>query len=95
MVAIAFLILRIFNPETPFIPVDVLAIVASGLISWTEIKRYDELASAYGLTAHEIGIIKGRYKSVLSFEHLSDFVSDAENAFSREHTQWAARRDHQ
>jgi len=91
--AIIFLLVRIANPETSFLPVDILAIVASGLIGWTDIKRYDELASAYGLTAHEIGIIKSRYQSVMSSQHLASFVKDAENAFSREHTQWAARRD--
>jgi hypothetical protein len=92
--AIILLLIRIAISETPFLPIDVCAIIASSLISWTEIKRFDELASAYGLTAHEVGIIKSRYHSVTSIDHLSSFVSDAENAFSREHTQWAARRDH-
>lgn len=91
--AIVLLLVRIAIPETPFLPIDVFAIVASGLIGWTEIRRFDELASAYGLTAHEVGIIKSRYHSVTDNERLSSFVSDAENAFSREHTQWAARRD--
>jgi hypothetical protein len=92
--AIILLLVRIAVPETPFLPIDVCAIIASGFIGWTEIKRFDELASAYGLTAHEVGIIKSRYHSVTRIDHLSSFVSDAENAFSREHTQWAARRDH-
>lgn len=92
--AIIFLIVRIMSPEISFIPVDVFAIIASGLIGWMEIKRFNELTSAYSLTAHEVGIIKSCYKSVTDTEHLSKFVSDAENAFSREHTQWAARRDH-
>lgn len=92
--AIVLLLVRIAIPETPFLPIDVCAIIASGFIGWTEIKRFDELASAYGLTAHEVGIIKSRYHSVTSISHLSSFVGDAENAFSREHTQWAARRDH-
>ena len=93
-IAIVFLMVRIAQPDISFLPIDVLAIIASGFIGWTEIRRFDELASAYGLTAHEVGIIKSRYKSVTSIEHFSNFVSDAENAFSREHTQWAARRDH-
>jgi hypothetical protein len=76
------------------LPIDVFAIITSGLIGWTEIRRYDELASGYGLTAHEVGIIKSRYKSVTDVVHLSTFVSDAEKDFSREHTQLAARCDH-
>ena len=93
-VAIVLLLIRVAAPDTPFLPIEVLAVVASSIIAWKQIKRYDELASAYGLTAHELGIVKSRYESVENSEHLARFVSDAENAFSREHTQWAARRDH-
>lgn len=93
-IAIVLLLVRIAAPETPFLPIDVFAVIASSIIGWAQIKRFDELASAYGLTAHEVGIVKSRYENVNDSEHLSCFVSDAENAFSREHTQWAARRDH-
>lgn len=93
-IAIILLLIRIASPATPFLPIDVFAVVASAIIGWIQIKRFNELASAYGLTAHEVGIIKSCYESVKTSEHLSGFVSDAENAFSREHTQWAARRDH-
>ena len=93
-IAIILLLIRIANPETKLLPIDVLAVIASAIIGWMQIKRFNDLASAYGLTAHEVGIIKSRYESVKTNEHLSAFVSDAENAFSREHTQWAARRDH-
>lgn len=92
--AIALSLLRIAQPQLPYLPIDVLAVIASIIIGWTQIKRFDELTSSYSLTAYEIGIIEGRYQSVKDLEHLSKFVSDAENAFSREHTQWAARRDH-
>jgi hypothetical protein len=93
-VAIVFLFVRIAAPDIPYLPIDVFAVIASSIIGWMQIKRFNELASAYGLTAHEVGIVKSRYESVRTIEHLSAFVSDAENAFSREHTQWAARRDH-
>jgi len=45
------------------------------------------------LTAYEIGFIREQISNVSTDKELSDFVKDAENAFSREHTQWAARRD--
>lgn len=93
-IAIVLILVRIANPETAFLPIDVFAVLASSLIGWTQIKRFSELASAYALTAHEVGIIKSKYGDVVDARSLSDFVSDAENAFSREHTQWAARRDH-
>ena len=93
-VAIVLLLIRIAAPEVPFLPVDVLAVIAASIIGWKQLRRFDELASAYGLTAHEVGIIQSRYDIVTDKASLCAFVSDAENAFSREHTQWAARRDH-
>jgi hypothetical protein len=92
--AIILLLLRIGYPTLPFLPIDVFAVIASSLIGWKQLRRYDELSSSFGLTAHEVGIIGSKFSEVSSQDELSDFVSDAENAFSREHTQWAARRDH-
>ena len=92
-IAIILVLVRIAIPTMTFVPVDVLAVVASSIIGWTQIKRFDELTSSYSLTAYEIGVIEGRFLNVKDSEHLSRFVKDAENAFSREHTQWAARRD--
>ena len=92
--AILCLLLRIACPELILLPTEIFAVAASAALGWTQIKRFDELSSAYGLTAHEIGIIKSRFSGVSSPMHLAKFVSDAENAFSREHIQWAARRDH-
>ena len=56
-------------------------------------KRYSELAASYALTAHEISLIREQALNPSTEEEFSKFVSDAENAFSREHTQWSARRD--
>lgn len=92
--AIVLLLIRIAVPSVPFLPIDLLAVIAASIIGWKQLRRFDELASAYGLTAHEVGIIQSRYSSVTDKASLGAFVSDAENAFSREHTQWAARRDH-
>jgi hypothetical protein len=92
--AIGLLLIRIIFPNAPFLPIQASAVLASSFIGWIQLKRFDELSSAYALTALEVGIIKDRYRDVSNSTELSDFVSDAENAFSREHTQWAARRDH-
>ncbi len=92
--AIILLLVRIAVPQAQYLPIEVFAVVASGMIGWKQLRRFDELASAYGLTAHELGIVQSRYDSVVDDAALGDFVSDSENAFSREHTQWAARRDH-
>ncbi|WP_421875492.1 DUF4231 domain-containing protein [Pacificispira sp.] len=72
---------------------DPLIVIITSLIGWIQIKRHSELTASYNLTAHEIGIIHGKAESVKTEMDLSDFVNEAELAFSREHTQWVARRD--
>ena len=79
---------------TLVLPVDVLVTVAAGLLAWIQAKRYQELSASYALAAHEIGFIREQAGAVVTDKELSDFVSDSENAFSREHTQWIARKDH-
>lgn len=93
-IAILLLLVKIGLPDLKYLPIEVFAVVATSLIAWKQLKRFDELASAYSLTAHELGVIKSRFVAVDDLGGLAAFVSDAENAFSREHTQWAARRDH-
>ena len=44
------------------------------------------------VTAHEIGLIKEQSYYISSEKDFLDFIRDAETAFSREHTQWQARR---
>ena len=57
-------------------------------------KRFSDLAASYALAAHEIGFINEQAGRVGNDEEkFSSFVADAETAFSREHTQWVARRD--
>lgn len=79
---------KIYNLPTPS-----LIVAGTSVVSWMQIKKFQDLATSYGLTAHEIGIIKEQSFKVQGERELSDFVKDAENAFSREHTQWVARKD--
>ncbi len=79
---------KVYNLPTPAI-----IILGGSILSWTQIKRFQDLATSYSLTAHEIGIIKSQSFLVKGEKELSDFVKDSENAFSREHTQWVARKD--
>ena len=67
-----------------------LLVMAAGLLGWTQAKKYSELASSYSLTAREISRLQKRMAAVTE-EQFGGFVNDAETAFSREHTQWAAR----
>jgi hypothetical protein len=92
-VAIVFAALRIALFDLPFWPTDVFIAAAASLLSWMQAKRFAELSVSYALTAHEISLIREQSQRPRTENEFSQFVGDAENAFSREHTQWAARRD--
>jgi hypothetical protein len=91
VVYIAAAISVLFRVQYPHAPTEPLIVIASSLVGWTQIKKYSELASSYALAAHEIGIIEGRITDIRTNSDFSDFVNEAELAFSREHTQWVAR----
>lgn len=90
-IAILMLLYRIKDPNAS-VPVEVIATAAGAVLTWLQAKKHSELNSSYGLTAHEIVLIKGEALSVKTEEELSEFVINSESAFSREHTQWTARK---
>lgn len=63
------------------------------MMTWVQAKRYWEISAAYSVSAHEIAIVAARLQEDIDQRAFEEFVAEAENAFSREHTQWAARRD--
>lgn len=90
-IAILLLLYRIKQPESS-LPIEVVATAASAVLTWVQAKKYNELNSSYALAAHEIVLVKGEAMSIREERHLSEFVIDSEAAFSREHTQWTARK---
>ena len=92
-IAVVCAVLRMAYVELPFWPTDVFVAIAASVLSWMQAKRFSELAASYALAAHEIGLIKEQSLLPDTDEKFSLFVGDAENAFSREHTQWVARKD--
>lgn len=91
VVAICLALSRIALPNWELWPIEPVLVLASAIIGWTQVKKFNELASSYALTAHEIGIIQGNMDATSTNEEFSIFVNEAEQAFSREHTQWVAR----
>ena len=89
--AVACVLLRIAYPLWEIWPTNVFVVGAGIVVTWVQLKRFQEIATAYALTAHEIGIIRGKLSESESDDEFSDFVRDAENAFSKEHTQWVAK----
>lgn len=92
-VSIFFSVTRILYPTAPYWPTDFFVTVAAGLLSWIQAKRFQELSTSYALAAHEISLIREQADAPKTADDFSKFVGDAENAFSREHTQWTARKD--
>ena len=92
-VAVVCAVLRMVYVDQPFWPTDVFVAMAASVLSWMQAKRFSELAASYALASHEIGLIKEQSLLPDTPEKFSLFVGDAENAFSREHTQWVARKD--
>ena len=91
IIAIGMLLYKIKAPQA-VLPIEVIATAIGAVLTWLQAKKHNELNSSYSLTAHEIVLIKGEALSINSEKELSDFVIDSENAFSREHTQWTARK---
>jgi hypothetical protein len=89
--AIILLLCNIQHPNIKF-PIDVIAVGASSVLTWIQAKKHNELSSSYSLTAHEIVLIRAEIVSIDNESDFSDFIINCENAFSREHTQWFARK---
>jgi hypothetical protein len=76
--------------------VNVLGIAAALTVAaaaWLRTKDHEGLAEAYNVTARELAKVEQQgERGFASEQEWSEYVADAENAFSREHTLWLARR---
>ncbi|KJK59078.1 DUF4231 domain-containing protein [Saccharothrix sp. ST-888] len=73
------------------------AAAAAAVIAWTQLKQLRPLAAAYLLAARELEIVSGQLSAMdLNAEDSEStwakLAADAEEAVSREHTTWRARR---
>jgi hypothetical protein len=80
-------------PESKWNLIGVFSSLASALVAWLQVRQHEELAQSYAVAALELGFIEEQAVRVSSDQDFSGFVGDAENAVSREHTLWSARRD--
>lgn len=70
----------------------VLAAVVASATAWAQFKQFDVLASSYGLTAQQLGIVRADLHHIDNEEEWAAFVSQAEDGMSKEHTLWLTRR---
>ncbi len=91
ILALAVSVTLVALPQLRVNPVGVITTAAAALMAWVELKRFDELSRAYATAAHELGVILSQAPHV-DEESFPSFVADSEQAISREHTLWIARR---
>lgn len=80
---------------TTDITIDLLpaaAAVIAGATAYLQTKQHDSLASAYTVASLELSTVAELLPGVVSEAQWADFVDEAENSVSREHTMWRARR---
>ena len=90
---VVFTIAIVGRFELPINFAHVFSSVAIAFLAWIQVKQHQELAQSYGVTAHELGLIAEQISYIKTEEELCKFVSESENAISREHTLWVARRE--
>jgi hypothetical protein len=66
--------------------------VVAAMTAWLQTKQHQTLATAYAVTAIELASVRTRIGWQTNENDWARFVSDAEEAFSREHTLWKASR---
>jgi hypothetical protein len=91
--AILFTLVIMFCSTFPINFAHVFSAAAIAFLAWIQVKRHQELAQSYGVATHELGLIAEQIPYLKNDEDLCRFVSESENAISREHTMWIARRE--
>lgn len=74
-------------------PTGVLMTLAAAFSAWTQAKRHQELATSYSVAANELTNLEQRVELCTSEIELAPYIEDVEEAISREHTMWRARRN--
>ena len=68
----------------------ILAAFAVAGVGWLQIKQHRSMANAYSLASHDLAAINSTIDSVDGEDAWEEFVDQAEDAISREHTLWLA-----
>lgn len=71
--------------------INLLVVTSIALLTWASTKRYKDLSNSYSWTNIDVVLLHEQFKSPSC--DISNCVADAENAFSREHASWLARKD--
>lgn len=88
----AAVIVAVFGPLRVDIVVILVTLAAIG-IAWDQSRRNTELARTYSLAAQELSALESLAPQTDIEKRFSQYVDQVEDAISREHTLWCARRD--
>jgi SMODS and SLOG-associating 2TM effector domain 3/SMODS and SLOG-associating 2TM effector domain 1 len=80
-------------PQSPINGSGVCSALAAAIVAWVQISRHQELAQSYAIAENDLALVRESASAIQTDDDLSLYISDAENAISREHTLWLARRD--
>lgn len=92
LIAILSIAFLIKFPESNWNLVGLFTTISASALSWLQLKQHQELKQAYTTAAQELNFIQASFGNVNSDLELAEFVLDAENAISREHTLWLAQK---
>jgi hypothetical protein len=76
-----------------WVDVDLLGIfatAAAAATAWVQAKQHQNLATGYGVTSQELAAIASELEALTDEATWAEFVTEAEDAISREHTLWRA-----
>ena len=82
-----------FFTALDLLPLDtygLLSAIAIAGVGWLQIKEHRRLAGAYAVASHGLAAINSRLDRVNEEEAWEEFVDQAEEAISREHSLWRA-----
>lgn len=89
LIAVTFLIKE---PMSNWNLVGFFTTISSCCFSWLQVRKYQENKEAYTTATIELNYIVQESTNIKSETIFSKFVSDSENAISREHTLWLAQK---
>lgn len=89
--ALIVAIVLIQRPDVPDV-VAALTTIAAAAAAWTQFRRHDELSKSYSLAAHELAFLRSEVEGATGEETFRKAVAATEDAISREHTMWMAKR---
>jgi hypothetical protein len=92
-IAVVVAIIQASTGGLGFNIVPILTTCAAVVAAWNQMKRHDELKKTYALASQELGELETIACNLANESDFPQLVEQIEEAISREHTMWCARRD--